>query len=363
MAGAVGQLKGATMAEQQLGIRYNILKREVETNRELYNGLLQRYKEVSAESGVASNNISIIDRAVAPLLPVSPVPLVNLSLMLLLGLALAAAAVIVLEIFSDGIRTPEEIESRFGLALLGAVPRLPKGSTIEGVLSDGRSPLSEAYQSILASVALSKQGGMPRSIGVTSCREGEGKTTTAMTLARDSASLGKSVLLIDADMRRPSLHKHFALENTVGLSSYLTQDAPILDKTVFATEFANLQLMPAGPCPPRPAALLSGAAFRSLLTYLGERYDQIIVDCPPVLGLADAPLIASAVEGTVMVIESNRSQRGAIAAATRRLTDAGADIIGSILTKFDPATADASSAYLLEYYSYSDDADKGAAAA
>lgn len=363
MSGAVGQLKGATMAEQQLGIRYNILRREVQTNRELYNGLLQRYKEVSAESGVTSNNISIIDRAVPPLLPVSPVPLINIALALLIGLAVSAAAVAALEMFSDGVRSPEEVESRFGLALLGAVPRLPKNESVDLALEDGRSNVSEAYQSVRAAVELSKTGGMPRTIAVTSCREGEGKTTTALALAKDCAATGRKVLLIDADMRRPSLHKHLSLANNSGLSSVLTQDQLVLKTAIIDTPFANLKVMPSGPRPPRPAELLSGAAFRSLLAYLGDQYDQIIVDCPPVLGLADTPQIASVVEGTIMVIEANRSQRGAIAAATRRLLNANANLLGSVLTKFDPKRADVGAAYMLDYYAYGDDKEPHSAAA
>jgi capsular exopolysaccharide synthesis family protein len=360
MSGEVGQLKGATMAEQQLGVRYNILKREVQTNRELYNGLLQRFKEVSAEAGVTSNNISVIDRAVPPLLPVSPVPLVNMALALLLGLVVAAAAVTVLEMFSDGIRSPEDVESRFGFALLGAIPRLPKNTSLDAALADGRSGISEAYQTVRASVELSKQGGLPKTIAITSCREAEGKTTTAMAMARDAAAAGRKILLIDGDMRRPSLHHHFGLDNKTGLSSYLANEPMAENAAIFETQFDNLSVMPSGPRPPRPAELLAGAALRSFLTFLGDKYDQIIVDCPPVLGLADAPRIASVVEGTILVIEANRSQRGAVTAAARRLFAAQANIIGSIVTKFDPKTADVGSAYMLEYYQYG--AEEAAAA-
>lgn len=355
MAGAVGQLKGATMAEQQLGVRYTILKREVQTNRELYNGLLQRFKEVSAEAGVTSNNIAIVDKAVPPLLPVSPVPLVNMALALLLGLVVAGAAVAALELFRDGIRSPEEVETRFGLALLGAIPRLDKKTNVLDALADGRSGLSEAYQTVRASVELSKQGGVPRTLAITSCREGEGKTTTAMAMARDAAASGRRVLLIDADMRRPSLHGHFGLANTTGLSSFLAQDQLVVGAAIFETGYENLSLMPSGPRPPRPAELLAGSAFRALLTYLRDRYDQIIVDCPPVLGLADTARIAAVVEGTILVIEANRSQRGAITAAARRLIAAQANVIGAILTKFDLKTADVGSAYMLEYYDYGRD--------
>ncbi len=159
LSGTVGQLKGATLAEQQLGIRYNILKREVETNRELYNGLLQRFKEVSAESGVTSNNISIVDRAEAPLLPISPRPFVNLTLALLLGMVIAGAAVFVREMFQDGVRTPDEVEGRFGLPLLGHVPRIAGDAVTMSEMSDPGSLVSEAYQTIRTSLELSTEAG------------------------------------------------------------------------------------------------------------------------------------------------------------------------------------------------------------
>lgn len=359
LSSTVGQLKGATLAEQSLGIRYNILKREVQTNRELYDGLLQRYKEVSAEAGVASNNISIIDRAVAPLIPVSPNPIVNLALAAVLGLAVAFGAVTARELFHDGIRSPDEVEQRFGIPLLGAVPRLTRDAIAKNALGTPNSQIAEAYQTVRASVELSTEGGMPRTIMVTSCREGEGKSTTALAMARDAAAAGRKVLLVDADMRCPSLHTLLNIPRSSGLSSVLTQQQLSVQGAIHDTDVPGLFVMPAGPKPPRPAQLLSGAGFRALMTYLREQYDQVIIDSPPVLGLADAPRIAAAVEGTIMVVEANRSQRGAITAAVRRLTAARANIIGSVVTKFEPKKADVGSPYMLDYYSYgeSDDID------
>jgi capsular exopolysaccharide synthesis family protein len=351
LAGTVGRLKGATMAEQQLGIRYNILKREVDTNRELYNGLLQRYKEVSAEAGVTSNNISVIDRAEPPLLPISPRPMVNLILAALFGLVIAAAVVVGRELFQNGVRSPDEVEQRFGVPLLGFVPRLPAGAAVIGQLSDPQSEMSEAYQTVRTSVELSSEAAARQVLLVTSSRAGEGKTTTAVAMARDAAAADRKVLLIDADMRRPSVHTMVDATNEPGLSNFLAQQWPI-ETIIQSTDTPNLFVLSAGPKPPSPAALLSGGGFRALLTYLKEHYDQIIIDSPPVLGLADAPRLASLVDATMLVIEANRSQRGAIDAAVRRLTAAGAHIIGGVLVKFDPKKADMGSAYSLEYYGY-----------
>ncbi len=354
LSGTVNQLKGATLAEQSLGIRYNILKREVDTNRELYNALLQRYKEVSAEAGVTSNNISVIDRADPPLLPVSPNPKINIALSLLAGLVLAMAAVAALETFHDGVRAPDEVEQRFGVALLGVIPRLKGPAAAQ--LVDRSSEISEAYQTVRASVELSSDKGAPRTLVVTSSREGEGKSTTALAMARDAAMSGRKVLLIDADMRRPSVHRLLGIQKIPGLSNMLTQQLPA-SAVIHKTDTDGLFVMPAGPKPPSPAELLGGAGFRALLTYLKDEYDQIIIDSPPVLGLADAPRLASIVDGTLMVMEANRSHRGAITASMRRLAAARANIIGAVLVKFDPKKADPTASYMLNYYSYGDNDD------
>lgn len=355
LSATVNQLKGATLSEQSLGIRYNILKREVDTNRELYNGLLQRYKEVSAEAGVTSNNISVIDRAEPPLLPISPNPKINIILSLLAGLVLALGAVAALETFHDGVRAPDEVEQRFGVALLGVIPRL-KGGAAQAQLMDRSSDISEAYQTVRASVELSSEKGTPRTLLVTSSREGEGKSTTALAMARDAAAAGRKVLLIDADMRRPSVHNLLGIRRVPGLSNMLTQQLSV-SSVIYKTDTEGLSVMPAGPKPPSPAELLGGAGFRALLTYLKDQYDQIIIDSPPVLGLADAPRLASIADGTMIVMEANRSHRGAITAAMRRLAAARANIIGAVLVKFDPKKADADARYMLDYYSYGENDD------
>lgn len=351
LAGAVGQLKGATLAEQSLGIRYNILKREVDTNRQLYDGLLQRFKEVSAEAGVTSNNISVVDRAEPPLLPVSPDPLLNLALALLGGLIVASLAVAAIEMFHDGVRAPDEVEQMFGIPALGVVPRLPAGAAVTSHLDDAGSQVSEAYETVRSSVQLSTEGGTPRTLLITSSRSGEGKSTTALAMARALAGAGQRVLLLDADVRAPSMHSLLNVPREPGLSNVLAQQLAA-GAVIRETDIPGLSVMPAGPRPPSPALLLSGAGFRTLLGSLRDQYDHVIIDSPPVLGLADAPSIASVADGTMMVIEANRSRRGAINGALRRLAAARANIIGSVFVKFDPKKADSGAAYSLEYYSY-----------
>lgn len=334
LAGNVGQLKGETLNEQDRGVRYNILKREVDTNRELYDGLLQRYKEVGAQAGVTQNNISVIDAASVPQRPVSPRPLLSMALAALAGLGLALLLVFLRERFDDSIRAPEDVESKLGLPLLGVVPLVKGRQTLRAALANPRSPVAEAQSALRSSVELASLRGMPSTLLLTSSREAEGKSTTALGLARDLATTGQRVLLIDADLRKPSLHRLLDVSNEAGLSSVLARRA-VIDEVIRPTGTEGLMFVPAGPLPPSPAQLLAGNVLASLLTMLAERFDVVVVDGPPVLGLADAPRLASAVEGVLFVIEANGAHRGHAKSALKRLLGANARIVGAVLTKYD----------------------------
>jgi capsular exopolysaccharide synthesis family protein len=221
--------------------------------------------------------------------------------------------------------------------------------------------VSEAYQAIRASVDLSTGQGTPKTLMITSSRAGEGKSTTALAMARDAAASGRKVLLVDGDMRRPSLHLLLNRDKEPGLSTFLTKQVSA-DSVIVDTDTPGLSFMPAGPKPPNPAELISGGGIRALLNYLSKSYDQIIIDTPPVLGLADAPRMSSVVDATMFVIEANRSQRGAIDGALRRLAAARARIIGAALVKFDARKADPTFTYLSDYYGYGEeDSDAPAA--
>ncbi|WP_324808312.1 polysaccharide biosynthesis tyrosine autokinase [Sphingomonas sp. LY29] len=348
LQGNVGQLKSETLAEQDRSIRYNILKREVDTNRELYNGLLQRFKEISAQAGVTNNNISVIDRADAPLKPFAPRPALNLALAGLAGLALALMLVFVREKFDDAIRAPGEVEQKLGLPLLGAVPLL-KGGTLADALDDRQSPISEAYQSVKTAVELSSAVGVPATLLFTSSRPSEGKSTTSLTLAKEFARAGKRVVLIDADMRKPTLHRTVGKPNKIGLSNVLAHQAKVSD-AIQAIETPRMDIISSGPFPPSPAELLGSDMLGNLLAILGEEYDIVLIDGPPVLGLADAPRLAATVAGTIFVVEANGAHRGHAKSALKRLQTTGARVIGAVLTKFDAKLAGYSTAY--DYYGF-----------
>jgi capsular exopolysaccharide synthesis family protein len=351
LLGSVGQLKGATLSEQDRSVQYTILKRQADTDRQMYDGLLQRYRELSAAAGITSNNISIVDKAEVPGFPVWPKPFLNVALGGVAGLFLSLLVVFLRERFDDAIRSADDVERKLSLPLLGTVPLLKKGVTPQEALDDPRSTLSESHYALRHSLELSSDKGLPFSVQLTSSRQSEGKSTSAYAIARDLAGAGKRVLLIDADLRKPSLHRVMALENRVGLANLLARQKGLND-VVQTTQFENLFLISSGPLPPNPAQLLAGPGMVDLITKLRPIFDVVIIDGPPVLGLADAPRLAEMVDGTLFVVEANAAHYGHAKSALKRLEQGKANILGVILTKFDARKAGYGSDYGYYYYEY-----------
>jgi len=353
LGGQVNGLKSSTQNEQSRSVEYNILKRTVDTNRTMYDSLLQRYAEVSAQAGVAANNISQVDTAEAPAKPVSPKPLLNLALAGLLGLIGAAGLVLLRDKFDDSIRTPEDVPTKLGLTFLNSTPLLAESITPQEALDDPRSALSEAYAALRVAIELGHKGGAPRTLSVTSTRQSEGKSTTAFAIARNFARIGKTVVLIDGDLRKPSLHRLANAHNNKGFSNLLAGIASF-EETLQRTDIATLSLVSAGPLPPNPAELLSGPRLGELVADLGKRFDIVVIDAPPVLGLADTVLIGSATDATLFVVEANGSHHGHAKAAVRRLMANGITMIGALLSKYDARKIGYGYGYGYNYtYSYS----------
>ena len=332
----VGKLKGQFLDLRRRSIQYNIFQRDVDTNRQLYDGLLQRYKEIGIAGGVGTNNVSIVDPAVLPQKPSSPRLLMNLALALLAGTILGAIAAFVLEQMDEAISGPEEIQRILNLPLLGAIPKA-EGDLVDN-LRDRKSSLVEAYLSVQTNLEFSTDHGVPRSIGVTSTRPAEGKSTTSLALAIQLARARKRVLLVDGDMRSPSVHGLLALNNVHGFSNYLAGTDDIASLIQQAPEF-GLSVISAGPTPPNAAELLTGARLQQFLVQMAESFDHVVIDSPPVMGLADAPLIASRVEGMIFVVESHGIRASLVRVAMGRLSSANARILGSVLTKFETKRA------------------------
>jgi succinoglycan biosynthesis transport protein ExoP len=329
----VATQQGAVLNLRGRSIRYTILQREVDTNRTLYDGLLQRYKEVGVAGGVAANNISIVDRAVPPIKPSRPEPLVNMALAAAFGLGLGVFLALLRDALDQAIRTPFDIESDLDLPMLGAAPVLKRGVTLAEALADNRSALAEAYQSLRSALQFSTANGFPKTLLITSPWPGGGKSTTASALARYVARLGFRVLLVDADLRNPSLHRVMDASSQIGLTNLLTGSAD-LAQAVQTTAYPDLFLLTCGPLPPNPAELLAGQRLQTLISDAAALFDMVIFDGPPTMALADAPTIGSKVEATLMVVEANKTTRTQVRAAMRRLDMAGAHVLGVVLTRY-----------------------------
>jgi succinoglycan biosynthesis transport protein ExoP len=347
LAQGVGQLKGATLSEQDQSVQYNILKRETDTNRQLYDGLLQRYKQISAEAGVTTNNIVVVDRAVPPTSPISPDPEKNLSLAGVGGILFAFLLVFARERFDTRVSSPEWVDHDVSVHLLGVIPLVTDGGAGEAIL-DTRSPLSEACHSLRTSIELGVNGSMPSSILLTSTKSQEGKSTTALGLAHAFAEAGARVLLIDGDLRKPSLHALLGVENSRGFSDVLAGRLN-LQEAVTPSESFKIDLLTAGPRPDSPAALLDPERLKAAIAESLKIYDQVIIDGPPVMGIADATRLAAAVTATIFVLKSKGVTKEEARMALRHLQSEHIDVIGAVLTMFDARRTLGSSYYTYGY--------------
>ncbi|MCP3736187.1 polysaccharide biosynthesis tyrosine autokinase [Sphingomonas sp. RP10(2022)] len=346
----VDQLKSSYLDLRRRSIQYNIYQQEVDTNRALYDGLLQRYKEIGVAGGVGINNISVVDTADVPQKPSRPRLLLNLAIALLAGLGLGVLVAFCLEQMDEAIADPAEIEHQFDLPLLGSVPKVGDGLNPRDVLLDRKSDMVDAYLAVQTNLGFTTAHGIPRSFAVTSTRPGEGKSTTALSLATMLARAQRRVILVDGDMRSPSVHHLGGVDHNRGLSNFLAGENDIPSLT-FPMSDLGFTAMSAGPIPPNAAELLTGDRLGVLLNRLLEEYDHVVVDSPPVMGLADAPLIASKVEGVIYAIESRGIRATLVKTALSRLANANVHVFGGVLTKFEAHKAN--SGYGYEYgYGY-----------
>lgn len=345
----VNQLKGSVLNLRGRSIQYNILQREVDTNRSLYDALLQRYKEIGVAGGVGTNLVSVVDRAELPSGPYRPVLILNLLVGLALGLGVGLASALLLEFLNDTVKTPDDVRDKLQLASLGVIPKKETQEAFAEELKDQSSAISEAYFSLRTSLQFTTDSGAPKTLLITSTRASEGKSSTTLALAQNFARLGNSVVLIDADLRKPAFVT--GSEHNVGFSKLLTNHELLRDHAL-KTEHENLWLVPCGPLPPNPAELLASPRLRALVTEAAGDFDLVIIDGPPVLGLADAPLLGAACRGTLVVVESGKTRTKAAVDAINRLKSSGSHIVGAVLTKYRHRSHGYGYGYSYEPYKY-----------
>jgi capsular exopolysaccharide synthesis family protein len=328
LARRVDALKGSLADQRRRAIQYTIYQRDAETNRQLYEGLLQRYKELGVAGGADNNNVAVVDNAKLPARPSSPRLTLNLLLFTLAGAALALAAIALLEMREDGVTSSQDLSEKLGLTLLGVTPRLSAQRPLDA-LRDPSSPLAEAYLVVEANLKLAGLKDLPHAMAVFSTGPKEGRTTTAIALARGLARAKRTVVLVDADLRASSIHVAMGLKNGFGLSDCLT-DGLDIDTLLHPTELKGLSVITAGFKAPNPADLLIGDGLARLVQALQDRFDHVILDGPAVMDLADAPLVASAVEGVIFVVASRAVPAAKVRAALGRLDRS--QMLGGVLT-------------------------------
>ncbi len=338
-------------------IEYNIIKRDSETYRTLYEGLLQKLKEAGVSAGLKSNNFRIVDRAAQPAAPIEPNVPRNLLFALVLGLASGVGLAFLLEGVDNTVRTTEQAQAISGLASLGMIP-LGSKSAREGpnpkrlVIATSKeavelvtqvrpqSQMAESYRALRTSLLLSNLGAPPKVIMVTSALPQEGKTTTSINCAVVLAQKGVRVLLIDADLRRPSIHKTLGMGPHSGLSNVLT-GSTTLEKAITRTAILpNLFVLAAGTPPPNPAELLASSNMRDVLNRLGEEYDHIVIDTPPSLSVTDAVVLSPRADAVVLVIRSGQTTKNALRRSRDILMQVNAKVVGVLLNAVDLSSPD-----------------------
>jgi capsular exopolysaccharide synthesis family protein len=364
---AVDKQKQVTLKTNEDSIRYNILKREVDINRELYAGLLQRMKETAVSAGLDSTNIQITDPAKVPLWPDRPKKLLNLTLGIVLGLSLGIGLAFFADYLDNTVNKIEEVESTFALPILGAVPTLAsverrkrmKGTTsgqeeksFELIMhQDQASLLSEAIRNIRTSILFSLPENPPKLLLVTSAEPGDGKTGVSINLAIALSQLGGDILLIDADMHYPDCHRILGQDRTPGLSNVLVGDAD-LGAAIKLTAIPNLYLLPAGQSPLNPAELLGSERMKVVLELLRKQFKHVIIDSPTVLGFTDSVLLSTFADGTLLVIRAGKTVRAAAQRAVRMLNAVNAKILGVVLNHLDLQSNGNGYLYYQDYYDY-----------
>ncbi|HYP26522.1 MAG TPA: polysaccharide biosynthesis tyrosine autokinase [Blastocatellia bacterium] len=374
---ALARAKVEAVQQNQDAIQYNILKQEVDTTKELYTNFLQKTNQANIQLAEQHSNIKVVEPAVLSTSPVGPRRFRSIMIAMFLSLVAGVALALLLERLDNTIKSVEDVSRYTQLPALGIIPALALGARngrsskrrhkeigiAAGVAPErmgaalpqlaaleNRSSAAEAYRVLRTSVLLSSAGKPPRTILVTSSQPGEGKTTTASNTAVSMAQLGARVLIIDCDLRKPSAHKMFGVDYERGLSTYLSRDVD-LEGLIQKLQIPNLSILPCGPIPPNPAELISSDRMKGMLRTLGEQYDHILIDSPPLMNVTDPVILSTMVDGVMLVVHGGKSTREVVRRARQELTTVGAKIFGVVLNNLDLRREGYNEYYYDRYYS------------
>ncbi len=357
---ALNTLKNEAAYINEKSIRYGFLLRDVESNRIMYDLLLKRLKETDLTSGIAQANVRIIDPAAIPLTPFEPNKKRKVLLGIILGLCGGIGMAFLIEHLDNTVKDPDEITAKFGVPFLGLVGhhtvkarKVPEGERDIKLISitEPTSTIAESLRTIRTNVLFSYDPNETPIMMITSALPGEGKTTIATNMAVVMASLGDKVLLIDADLRRPSIHKRFGITKTPGLSNYLIGQNT-LEEVLHDSGVKNLSLIPCGVIPPNPSELLSHPQMRKLLRIASKDFSSILIDTAPVASVTDSLIIGRVVHAAVLVIRYRSTAKNAVGKAVQQLTNVGTNLMGAVLNDVDFSKDSYYYQYYSKYYYY-----------
>ncbi len=389
---SLDRAKAEAVQQNQAAIQFSILKQDVDTAKSLYTDFLQKTKQADLQLAEQHNNLRVIEPAETPTSPVGPMRFRTILIGLLVSLIGGMGLAFFLEYLDNTVKSVEDIGRIAQLPTLAVIPSITTMSqrTLQGkrkgrqqmaritpsiaetsvsgqvgssdggkltkmVTLDQLSSVVEAYRMLRTSVLLSAAGNPPKTILFTSGQPGEGKTTTAINTAISLSQLGSSVLLIDADLRRPTVHRVFKMNQTQGLSTYLSRNVDI-DPLIHKLWVPNLSVLPCGPIPPNPAELISSERMKEVLSILSEKYDHILIDSPPLTNVTDPVILSTMVDGVILVVQAGRSTREIVRRARHELSSVGAKIFGVVLNNLD-IKREGYGSYLSTYgqYGYGED--------
>ncbi|MDX1951270.1 MAG: polysaccharide biosynthesis tyrosine autokinase [Verrucomicrobiota bacterium] len=336
----------------QLRIQYNLLKREASNNQLIADNVAVRMRETELMSKLDSNNMLLVDPAVAPLRPIKPHILLTIALGIVGGFATALALAFFVSYLDDSIKSQDDVETYLRLPFLGYVPNIKTNSVVERDLQAHLHPQSnaaEGFRTIRATISLTPRASSYRVISISSTIPSEGKSLVASNLAIVNAQTGLKTLLVDADLRRPSVHKAFQLHSPIGLSSFLTKEVESLDELIHTTEVPNLDVVCCGAVPGTPSELVGSPRMQQFLQTVRGRYDRVVLDCPPISAVSDPLVIASMSDGIVFVTKFNKIRREHARKSVQRLQNAGIHIMGVVINDIDFEGKDS---YYYSYYYY-----------
>lgn len=335
-----------------LKIHYDLLRRLAENNKAIHSNVLMRMNETELMSRMSSNNMRVVDPAVEPLKPVKPRVALTIAAGVLGGLVVSLGLAFFVSYLDDSIKSQDDIETHLRLPFLGYIPNIKTNSVVERDLQAHLHPQSnaaEGFRTIRATIALTHKPEKFRLLSITSTIPSEGKSLVASNLAIVHAQTGLRTLLVDADLRRPSVHKAYQLHSPIGLSAFLTRETDDLNSLIHNTEVPNLDVVCCGAVPTNPSELIGSPRMLDFLEKVKGRYDRIVLDCPPISAVSDPLIISAMSDGVVYVTKFNKIRREHGRKSIQRIQNAGIHILGVVINDIDFEGKDS---YYYSYYYY-----------